>query len=96
VPGSRRNMGSNSAMKKAYLVLYDYGMGGVWSVIHARSKEQINAKYPSLIVWDHPRPNWMTDEWYHRISSARTFDIDEEPTGWLRAVRDDQTQDQGR
>jgi hypothetical protein len=30
-------------MKKAYLVLYDYGMGGVWSVIHARSKEEINA-----------------------------------------------------
>jgi hypothetical protein len=67
-------------------VLYGYGIGGVWSIIHARSKEEINAKYPNLIVGDRPRPNWMTDECYNRISSARTFDIDEEPTGWLRVM----------
>jgi hypothetical protein len=77
-------------MKKAYLVVYDYGMGRVWSVIHARSKEEINAKYPSLIVWDRPRPSWMTDECFDRISSARTFDIDEEPTSWLRVMLDEQ------
>jgi hypothetical protein len=77
-------------MKKAHLVVYDYGKGGVWAVIHARSKEEISAKYPDLIVWDGPRPNWMTDDWYNRISSESTFDIDEEPRGWLRAVLDEQ------
>ncbi|HKD25742.1 MAG TPA: hypothetical protein VKC66_07470 [Xanthobacteraceae bacterium] len=77
-------------MKKAYLVVYDCGMGGVWSIIHAQSKEEINAKYPSLMVWDRLRPNWLADECYNRISSARTFDIDEEPTGWLRAMLDQQ------
>ena len=82
-------MGSNSAMKKAYLVLHDYGMGGVWAVIHARSKEEISAKYPNLTVYD-GRPNWMTVQMYNEIVSTLTIDISEEPTGWLRALLDEQ------
>jgi hypothetical protein len=37
-----------------------------------------------------PPPELDDDEWFNRISSALTFDIDEEPTGWLRAMLDDQ------
>jgi hypothetical protein len=77
-------------MKRAYLVVHDYGMGGVWSVIHARSKEEVRAKYPNLTVWDGPRPNWMTEQMYDEIAAARTFDIDEEPRGWLRVMLDEQ------
>ena len=72
-------------MKKSYLVVYDYGTGGVWAIIHARSKDEIVRKYPMLTVQD-DRPNWMTDAYYKTIESNRSFDIDDEPSGWLQTV----------
>jgi hypothetical protein len=58
-------------------------MAGVRSVIHARSTEEINAKYPNLIVWDRSHPNWMTVVGGH-------VRIDEEPTVVLPATLDEQ------
>lgn len=69
-------------MKKSYLVVYDYGTGGVWAVIIARSKVEITQKYPMLTVHD-SRPSWMTEGAYQQILSVRTFDIDDPATGWL-------------
>ena len=64
-----------------YLVVYDYGMGGVWSYIHADSAERIERLYPDLKVVPE-RPEWMTDEREQRIRQNRTFDV-ENPAGWL-------------
>jgi hypothetical protein len=58
-------------------------MGGVWTVVTARSPEEIVQKYPAVKIID-TRPGWMTDEIYERSES---FDIDDEPRGWLAKLR---------
>lgn len=69
-------------MKYEYLVVYDYGTGGVWGLLHARSKEEILLKYPKLIIADE-RPAWMSKADYKRIEATSSFDIDDPPSGWL-------------
>lgn len=53
-----------------FLVSYDFGKAGVWGVVKARSVEEIKAKYPELEV-------------VKAVPNHFTFDIDEEPRGWL-------------
>ncbi len=71
--------------KKPFLVVYDYGSGGVWAVIFAVTREQIALKYPRLQVIE-VRPLWMTDVEYNQIASKLSFDIDDQPHGWLLSV----------
>jgi hypothetical protein len=69
--------------KTNFLVAYNYGTGGLWCVISARSAEEILAKYPELSVVE-TRPLWMKDDYFRKISAPdRLIDIDGEPTGWL-------------
>ena len=68
--------------KQDLLALYDYGMGGVWAIIQARSADEIPKSIRSSRSSLTP-PAWMDDDHYEKISAARTFDIDEPPTGWL-------------
>ena len=72
-------------MKKKFLVSYDYGMGAVWAIIKARSREEILKKYPPLQVHD-KRPPWMSWFLYKRIEFKDTYDIDDEPRGWLAKI----------
>ena len=46
--------------KQRYLVVHDYGMGGAWGVMAARSEEEILQKYPQLEVVE-VRPGWMSE-----------------------------------
>ena len=69
-------------MKTDFLVVYDYGMGGVWAIIKAHSKDEIIQKYPMLSVVEE-RPSWMTDAYFDQVASARTYDVDDPPEGWL-------------
>lgn len=70
-----------------FLIGYDYGMGGLWGVILAPSKEAILARYPELGIADQ-RPEWMTDDIYARLC-ADVYDLDAPPRGMLEAlVRD--------
>jgi hypothetical protein len=39
-------------VKKPHLVCYDYGMGGVWAIMRAHSKDEILLKYPELTIAD--------------------------------------------
>lgn len=71
--------------KKPYLSVYDYGMGGVWPRIYARSPEEITRKYPELVVVEE-WPPWLTQEWYDEIVSRQSFDVDDEPSGWLAVL----------
>jgi hypothetical protein len=68
--------------KETFLAVYDYGQGGVWVLIDARSSGEISAKYPELsVVAD--KPEWLTDETLDEIRTKMHFDIDDEPNGWL-------------
>jgi hypothetical protein len=70
-------------VKNRYLAVYDYGTGGVWVYIWARSPEEITTKYSDLkMVID--RPAWMTLE--QEPEDNMTFDIDDPPSGWLTSL----------
>ena len=69
-------------MKNKYLIVHDYGMGGVWGIISARSEQEIRQKYPSVKIME-TRPTWMTNAEYSQILSKNSFDIDDAPHGWL-------------
>ncbi len=72
-------------MKHKYLVVYDYGMGGVWAVINARSKDEIIKKFHKLKVYDYgTRPIWMQDDEYNDIDNTMSFDIDNNTPEWLK------------
>ena len=49
---------TQSGRKTPFLVVYDYGQGGVWGYVLARSSNQISARFPELTVVDEP-PTWM-------------------------------------
>ena len=74
-------------MKRAFLVVYDYGQGGVWAYIKARFEAEIRKRFPELRVVD-PRPAWMTPDVVARIKAKMTFDIDR-PDGWLSELAKD-------
>lgn len=46
---------------RAYLVCYDYGMGGLWWWITAPSAAAITESYRDIIVFEEP-PLWWSDE----------------------------------
>ncbi len=67
-----------------FLVGYDYGNGGLWCFVSARSEAEITARYPELLVV-HERPRWMSQADYDRLLTEQQ-DIDGEPEGVLAAV----------
>jgi len=67
--------------KTTYLAVYDYGQGGIWTLIDAASPQEIQRRFPELKVVAE-RPKWMTDTEFARIERSRHFDIDS-ATGWL-------------
>jgi len=72
-------------IKKAFLSAYDYGMGGLWVLIDARTPEEIETLYPELkVVLE--RPKWLTDEIWKTIERNSHFDIDAEPSGLLEQL----------
>jgi len=73
--------------KRTFLAVYDYGMGGIWSLIDALTKEEIGSKYPELTVLD-VRPKWMTDDRYEELVRNVRFhiDIDDKPDGWFASL----------
>ncbi|MEV8215696.1 hypothetical protein [Leifsonia sp. NPDC077715] len=80
------------ADKRRYLVVYDYGMGGLWGLLLARSEADISLRYPELTVVD-ARPAWMSPEDFARIERLDAYDIDDAPTGMLRTVVADRAAD---
>ena len=72
-------------MRERFLVCYDYGQGGVWAFVHAKSADEIREKYPELLVAS-GREEWMSDEWLARIDLKSSYDIGEEPRGLLAEI----------
>lgn len=74
-----------SASKQPFLICYDYGTGGLWGIMLARSEEEILKQYPELLVI-YDRPKWMDDDLFEQIKEVETHDIDGVPWGMLNAV----------
>jgi hypothetical protein len=55
-------------VKSPYLVVYDYGTGGIWAYVTAGSGDEIVARFPELQIV-HERPHWMSDD------DARHLDV---------------------
>ena len=81
--------------KKTFLAVYDYGMGGVWLLIDATSKNQVEALYPELTVFE-DRPDWMDPKRKKEfikecMAAKRYWDIDDSPTEFLRNLIQERT-----
>jgi hypothetical protein len=75
-------------MRREFLTVYDYGQGGVWTLLLADSADQIRDRYPELKVVTHP-PGTMTDEELERIRSKRhRVDIDDLQEPFLKSLRE--------
>ena len=78
--------------KRQFLVCYDYGMGGLWGVIDARSEAEIGSVYPELAV-AHERPGWMTEEAFAELVADQHHDIDGQPWGILNSLLADRARE---
>jgi hypothetical protein len=76
--------------KKLFLIAYDYGMGGLWGAMLARSEEEIQAAWPELGI-AHERPRWMSQQEFERICQDNLYDVDGAPWGLLNVLLDDRT-----
>lgn len=69
-------------MKRPFLAVDDYGMGGIWMFIDAVSPEEIGAAYPELKVFEEP-PEFLSQDDLEEIQSELHFDLDEPASGYL-------------
>jgi hypothetical protein len=72
--------------KRDFLVVYDYGQGGVWAVVSARSRGEIERGFPQLRVFE-DTPGWMSETELKSIKKRMSFDL-ERPSGWLKTLVD--------
>jgi hypothetical protein len=70
-------------MTDRFLVVCDYGQGGVWAYVLAPSRAEIVERYPELVVVDEP-PAWMNEERHARLMES-VEDVDA-PGEFLTAV----------
>lgn len=80
-------------MKTDFLVVYDYGKGGVWAYLLAETPEQVRVRFPELQVVAE-RPAWMTDEDERRTRERMTIDIDDTTNPFLAALIEDRSRAQ--
>ncbi len=75
--------------KRKFLVMEDYGMGGIWAYVLAESEEQIQNKFLEVEVFAKPPARW-TKEKLARIESEGLLDIEKAASGSLvQALRED-------
>jgi hypothetical protein len=75
--------------KNRFLVVDDYGSGGIWFIVLAVSAEQIRARLHNVKVYKPgERPSWMTLEFLDGVADRRTYDVDHLPqSAWLDRLR---------
>jgi len=80
---------TDSDGKKRFLVVDDYGQGGIWFVLLAESVERIHERLRDVKVWaPGAKPDWMTDAFLDQVAQRRTFDIDDLPSSaWMDRLR---------
>lgn len=70
--------------KQPFLVVYDYGQGGLWALVHARTTDEIHRRYSELKVFART-PDWMQAEMLQGVL-AESYDIDVPPSGLLASL----------
>lgn len=75
-----------------FLVAYDYGMGGLWAVLMAPSREAILAKYPELSIAEEP-PEWMSAERLESLHAEPLWLDEDPPQGVLAALLSDRAKE---
>jgi hypothetical protein len=72
---------------REFLIVYDYGMGGIWGFAHAVSEAEIVEAFPELEVV-HETPAWMTEERERKTRSVSSFTIGDASSypKWLRTL----------
>jgi hypothetical protein len=69
--------------KERFLVVYDYGQGGVWAFVWARSVDEIHEKFRDLEVIE-TIPSWLTGVQLATTERQMTFDVDDvKPGDWI-------------
>jgi hypothetical protein len=69
--------------KQRYLVVYDYGQGGVWAFVRARSAAEVEDTFRDLKVVEN-MPSWLTGDALAKTEQRMTFDVDAiEPEDWI-------------
>lgn len=68
-----------------FLVAYDYGMGGLWGVLVAPSREAIVKKYPELGIAA-ALSAWMNPQRLERLRHDPLWLEEEPPQGLLEAL----------
>jgi len=63
-----------SSAKRRFLVAYDYGQGGIWAFLWARSEDEIHQAFRDLTVVD-SMPPWLTGDELAITEQRMTFDI---------------------
>jgi hypothetical protein len=73
--------------KREFLAVKDYGTGGIWVLITARTEDEITTAFPLLTVVQQP-PAWWDKKAEEDIRSKMAFDIDDPPE-WTADLRVD-------
>jgi hypothetical protein len=69
--------------KQRYLVAHDYGQGGIWSFVLARSAAEIEERFCDHQVVE-SSPSWLTGDILTTIERNRTYDADAiKPDDWI-------------
>jgi hypothetical protein len=63
-------------MKRPFLVVHDYGMGGLWAYVWAESEEQILSRLDVEVISE--LPSWLLGH----EPGVVTLDIDEPAPEW--------------
>jgi hypothetical protein len=72
-----------------YLVVDDYGTGGIWFVVVAESEDQIRRRLHNVKVYaPGTRPTWMSQAYLDEIAEHRTYSVGNLPrSAWMDRLR---------
>jgi len=70
--------------KQAFLVVYDYGSGGVWAYVRVNSAEEVEREFPELKIVLEP-PAWMSEDERRTIAEQATYDLHDDRSFGLLA-----------
>jgi hypothetical protein len=72
-----------------YLVVDDYGTGGIWFFVIAASENEIREELPTVKIYaPGTRPDWMSEGSEIEITHGRTYDVRNLPSSpWMDELR---------
>ena len=73
-----------------FLVVDDYGTGGIWFIVRAGGQNEIRVALPTVRIYaPGTRPEWMSEQALTEIATRRTYDLDSLPSsGWMTRLRE--------